>query len=47
MELHLENFREEYTRGGLDRSDLNDDPMVQSKPGWSRPLRREFPIQMQ
>lgn len=31
MELHLEHFRQEYTRGGLNRQDLQDDPMVQFK----------------
>jgi pyridoxamine 5'-phosphate oxidase len=31
MELNLEHFRQEYTQGGLDRSDLDDNPMVQFK----------------
>lgn len=29
MELHLEHFRQEYTKGGLDRDDLDENPMVQ------------------
>ena len=29
MELRLDDFRREYTQGGLDRSDLADDPFVQ------------------
>ena len=31
MELNLEHFRQEYTQGGLDRNDLDDNPMVQFK----------------
>jgi pyridoxamine 5'-phosphate oxidase len=31
MELKLEDFRREYTQGGLDRADLADDPLVQFK----------------
>ncbi|WP_193912572.1 pyridoxamine 5'-phosphate oxidase [Cellvibrio polysaccharolyticus] len=29
--MNLEHFRQEYTQGGLDRSDLDDNPMVQFK----------------
>ena len=29
MDLHLEDFRREYTQGGLDRADLADSPLDQ------------------
>lgn len=29
MELKLEDFRREYTQGGLDKSDLDDNPLIQ------------------
>ncbi|HEX7763543.1 MAG TPA: pyridoxal 5'-phosphate synthase, partial [Cellvibrio sp.] len=29
MDLHLEDFRREYTQGGLDRADLADNPLDQ------------------
>lgn len=29
MDLHLENFRREYTQGGLEREDLADNPLEQ------------------
>lgn len=43
MELHLEHFRQEYTQGGLDRSDLNDDPMVQFKAWMEQTIATGMP----
>lgn len=43
MELKLEDFRREYTKGGLDRADLADDPLVQFKSWMEQTIKSGIP----
>lgn len=43
MELKLEDFRREYTRGGLDRTDLADNPLVQFKTWMEQTIKSGIP----
>lgn len=43
MELKLDEFRREYTKGGLDRADLAEDPLVQFKVWMEQTIQSGIP----
>lgn len=43
MDLKLEDYRREYTQGGLDRADLDDDPLVQFSRWMEQVIKTEIP----
>lgn len=43
MDLKLEDYRREYTQGGLDRADLTDDPLVQFSRWMEQVIKTEIP----
>jgi len=43
MDLKLEDYRREYTQGGLDRDDLDNDPLVQFSRWMDQVIKTEIP----